>query len=76
MSIENHRHEQRRNAVGGGEKWSELTAGNQLRVAQRTAALVALARRYAQRFAVGQARRNHTLVTVWSLVHPVIRLSE
>ena len=45
-----------------------------LRIPQGTAHLVRLARRHAQRFAVRQARRDHTLVTVWSLVHPVIRL--
>ena len=41
MAVEDHRHEQRRDAVGGGEEWRELAARDQLRVAQRAAPVVA-----------------------------------
>ena len=57
------------------KKGRELPARDQLRIAQRAAALIRCLRGNAQRFAVGQARRNHTLVTVRGLVHPVFRLA-
>ena len=44
MAVEEHRHEQRRDAVGGGEEGGELAARNQLRVAQRAASVVSASR--------------------------------
>jgi len=56
VSKEQHCHEQRCNAVSGREKRRELTARDQLRIAQRAADVVGLARRHPQRFAIGEAR--------------------
>ena len=73
MAIKDHRHHHRGNTIRSGEEGRKMAARNQLRVAERAAHLVRLARSHAKRFAVRKARRNHTLVTVWSLVHPVFR---
>ncbi len=58
------------NDVGGGEEWSELSAGDHLDVAQRRGFRLSLARGDARRFPAGKPRGHHPLVTIWSLVHP------
>src|SRR6185369_9727161 len=56
--------------IRGGKERSELSARNQLDVAQGRAFTFGLTIREAGRLPARKPRRNQALITIWSLVHP------
>ncbi len=61
---------QRSHDVGGREEWRELSARNQLHVAQRRTFGFDPASRETSRFTTGKLGRNQALITIWCFVHP------